>query len=390
MKFRLFDSENNELILRAKSEFEAVQMARQRSFKLSRIEPFINHKIHTLSTKEKIFLFHQFALLLNAGLSINELCQSLVSAFRQKNVREFLKALQSALQSGQKLSLAFASMGFKPSESALIKMGESTGNLGFVFEKFAKIEEQNLKFKKQIKKALAYPCFVFLSLVAAFCVMILFVIPQFEAIFLDFGAPLPLITRLLLASYQFLSEFYLILLCAFSLLCLIFVLFYRHLKGFQFFIHALLLKLPLIKNMIFYSQNAVFFEIFALLFQSGTPLLDALNLARDSLSNLYLKHKISKIISLCQSGVSVETAFRKAGIYDEFVLAMLAAAMKSSRLDLMSEKIARYFESKQEDLNALFTALLEPLMTLLVCALVLILALGIFLPLWQLNEVVKL
>lgn len=390
MKFRLFDNAQNELIMCASSEFQAVNKARKKGFKLVKIEPLNLISKHNLSQKEKIFLFYQFALLLGAGLSFVQICADLTHAFSSKNVQIFLKNLQSALQSGQSLSFAFSTLGFKSSEIALIKMGENTGNLSFVFEKLANIEEQNLKYQKQIKKALAYPAFVLLSLILAFCVMILFVIPQFEQIFTEFNATLPFITRFLLATYAFLKEFYFFIILIFLVLVLVFTLFYRHFRSFKFLVHTLFLKVPLVKNLIFYSQNSIFFEIFGLLFKSGVNVIDTLNLAKSSFNNLFLERKIRRVISLCQSGISLEEAFKRINIYDAFVLAMLKTAMKSSKLDVMSEKIASYFKSKQEDLNALFIAFLEPLMTLLVCILVLVLALGIFLPLWQLNEVINL
>lgn len=388
MKFKLSDDKENILYIRAKDEFEAIKKARKQHFNIKQITALTQAKHHNLKPKELIFLFKQFSILLDVGMSFLQICEQLKTSFKQKNIQIFLKNIQSSLQSGQSLSLAFSNHGFKKNEVALIKMGENTANLAFVFEQLATLTQQKLQYKKQLQKALSYPCFVFMSLIIAFCVIVLFVIPKFEQIFLEFGANLPFITRVLLQSYDFLNNYHLILITLFAIFCLIFMLFYHHIKTFKLFIHSLLMRTPIVSSLIFYSQNAVFFKIFSLLIHSNIPLIKALNLAQSSFSNLYLEQKIKLIQKHCKSGLSLELAFEKVKIYDNFVLSMIKTAMNSSKLDFMSEKIANYFELKQEDLNSLFITMLEPFMTLLVCVLVLILALGIFLPLWQLNEIV--
>ena len=129
--------------------------------------------------------------------------------------------------------------------------------------------------------------------------------------------------------------------------------------------------------------------LFSILIKSGVTVSKALKLAQSSFDNIYLKQKCQKIAEFCEQGLSLDEAFKKIALFENIVLGMISVAMKSAKLDLMSEKISYYYESKSADLTQSLFSLLEPLMTLVVGILVLFLALGIFLPMWELNQSIQ-
>ncbi|TKX30239.1 type II secretion system F family protein [Campylobacter sp. MIT 12-5580] len=375
------------LIIKAQNKLKAQDELRAKGFNVLHIEEF---RYFDLSLKPQILalLFKELSLLLGAGVSVSLAFKELKAHHKDTKIKLFLTRILQALQSGQSLNIAFENSGFAfdRAELALIKMGENTGDLSSVFLRLCELREKSLNNTKRLKKALAYPLFVFVSLIVVFCALMLFVVPEFKLIFDDFELELPFITRFMLAIYNFLQDFFVPLLVLCCVFLIFFVYLYKKNHDFAYFNHALLLKIPFFSKLIFYNQNTHFFMIFALLLQSALPLQHSLKLARMSLSNLFLQEKFQKLDELCEQGLRLDEAFKRLALFEPIVLSMLAVAMKSSKLHEMSAKIAEYYELKQNHIMDTFLLLLEPLMTLFVAVLVLFLALGIFLPMWELNS----
>lgn len=391
--YEITAQDGTSLIIKAQNKFIAQKMAHQKGIKIAHISEFSTHT-RAFSGRKKLtsanlaLLFKEISLLLEAGISLQQALNELCNNSEHKNTTLFLKRLANALQSGQSVSSAFENSGFAfdKSELALIKMGENTGDLSFVFARLALLREKHLANTKKLKKALSYPVFVFCTLIFAFCALMFFVVPQFQGIFDEFNIALPFITRLLLESYTFLATFYPLILgtmALFILLCLL-----GH-KSFATTADKFIIKMPLFGKLIFYHQSVHFFLVFSILLKSGISVSKALNLAKSTFSNAFLVKECEKISEFLAQGLCLDDAFKKVGVFENLVVGMLSVAMKSAKLDTMSEKIALYYEAKNDDLIDTLLRILEPLMTLFVAILVLFLALGIFLPMWELNQSIK-
>lgn len=374
-------------ILKAKNINAAQAMALRQNLQILSLKEL--KKQARIKINDTLFcaFFKEFALLLNAGLSIKE-ALSLMSESSSRVLREVAKELNVNLNLGQSLSVAFSNLALNLSlsELSLIKMGEKTGNLAYIFSQIAELRTKLILNKKRFKKAIHYPCLVFLALFGAFLFLMFFVVPEFLDIFESLGANLPLMTQILLGIYVFLSENYLLLICILAGFLSGFILMYKRSVKFAFWVDLMLLKLPFFSRFILYHQNYYFFMIFSLLLQSGNSLSHAFHLASSSVKNHYIKEKFKHINTSLEQGLELSLAFKKAGIFDELVISLLHSAMKSGTLDTLSAKIAHFYEEKQEDFIEIFLKFLEPLMTLLVGILVLFLALGIFLPMWKLSS----
>ncbi|MCR2039051.1 type II secretion system F family protein [Campylobacter helveticus] len=374
-------------ILKAKNLNTAQAMALKQNLQILSLKEL--KKQSKVKINDMLFcaFFKEFALLLNAGLSVKE-ALNLMGESSVKSLRGVLRELSANLNSGQNLSQAFSnlSLNLNLSELSLIKMGEKTGNLALIFSQIAELREKLILNKKRFKKAIHYPCMVFVALFGAFLFLMFFVVPEFLELFESLGANLPFITQVLLSFYMFLSAYYLPLIFGFVGFLSVFVLAYKKSEKFAFLVDFMLLKLPFFSRFILYNQNYYFFMIFSLLLQSGNALSHAFELASSSVENQFLKEKFRQIHLSLEQGLELSLAFKKAGIFDELVISLLHSAMKSASLDNLSAKIAHFYEEKQEDLLDKFLHFLEPLMTLLVGILVLFLALGIFLPMWELSS----
>lgn len=390
-KYKISTQNGKTLIIKAKNKLIAQKLAHNKGVKITNIQELYTQGFSftkKLKSTDLALFFKELALLLESGISLQQALNELYENSDEKQMKIFLNRLTQSLKSGLNLSTTFENSGFyfDKSELTLIKMGENTGDLGFVFSKLCHLREKSLDNAKRLKKALSYPIFVFLTLIIAFCALMFFVVPQFKSIFDEFDIALPLITRLMLNSYDFLHTFYPLILFITAFFLMILFLLYKSSTAFVHLIHSLVLKLPVFSKLIFYHQNVRFFLVFSMLLKSGVSAIKALELAKSSFENNYLERKCQKIIEFCEQGLSLDEAFRKVNLFENIVLGMLCVAMKSAKLDFMSEKISHYYEGKAGDLMESFLRFLEPLMTLVVAILVLFLALGIFLPMWELNK----
>lgn len=383
--------DSSTLIIKAKNKFIAQKLAHQKGVRIAHIseletQAFKGRK--KLTSANSALLFKELSLLLGAGISLQQALSELCENSEHKNTALFLKRLANALKSGQNLSQAFENSGFAfdKSELALIKMGENTGDLAFVFTRLSALREKRVANAKKLKKALSYPAFVFCTLIFAFCALMFFVVPQFQSIFDEFELNLPLITRTMLAIYGFLASFYPLILALLALCALLCLVFY---KNFKLFADKFIIKMPIFGRFVFYHQSIHFFLVFSMLLKSDISVSKALNLAKSTFSNAFLAKQCDKISEFLEQGLSLDEAFKKVGIFENLVVGMLSVAMKSAKLDMMSEKITQYYEAKSDDAIDTLLRVLEPLMTLFVAILVLFLALGIFLPMWELNQSIK-
>ncbi len=342
-----------------------------------------------ISSENFILFFKELALLSEVGLSIKECLKELLKT--HKNFSKILNELSENLDLAHSLSKAFenSQLGLNLGELSLIKMAENTGKLGEIFTQIAELREKSLQNQKRLKKAMRYPLIVLVSVCAAFLFLMFFVVGEFEALFENLGVTLPLITEIMLGIYRFLKEYYLVLFVLLLCVLTLFFLLYKRLYPFALFCDFFLLRLPFISRFVLYNQNYYFFIIFSLLLKSGIPTSKAFEIAYSSIKNKALFLKFKDIQKALSTGVNLALAFEKAGVFEPVVVSMLGVAMKSAKLEFLSKEIARIYESKQEEFMEKFIAFLEPLMTLIVGILVLFLALGIFLPLWELSSGAK-
>lgn len=214
-----------------------------------------------------------------------------------------------------------------------------------MFSQISKLREKSLESQKQLKKAFRYPTLVFLSIIGAFLFLMLFVVPNFKDLFENLGASLPFITHVMLEIYIFLDDYGIF--CIFLLLFLLLCLFYL-IKIFilLLFLAIFIFKIPLISRLIIYNQNYYFFMVFSLLLKNGISISKAFDLAIIGLENKFLIFQYKKLFSFIDSGFELSRAFKKIDIFDSLVFSMLSVAMKSGRLEVLSEEIAKYYQQK--------------------------------------------
>lgn len=380
----LKNNQNYTKTIKAENLNIAQAKALSKNWKIIDIKEIQKSNFQRLKDENFILFFKELALLCEVGLSVQEAIRELYLMHSCKIMKKILDNLILA----QNLNQAFenANFGLNRAELALIKTAEKTGKISEVFSQISKLREKSLETQKQLKKAFRYPTLVFLSIIGAFLFLMLFVVPNFKDLFENLGASLPFITHVMLEIYIFLDDYGIFCIFLFVIFIVMLILAYKNFHSFAFSCDFLFLKIPLISRLIIYNQNYYFFMVFSLLLKNGISISKAFDLAIIGLENKFLIFQYKKLFSFIDSGLELSQAFRKIDIFDSLVFSMLSVAMKSGRLEVLSEEIAKYYQQKSENLMDRFLIFLEPMMTLFVPLLVLFLALGIFLPMWELSS----
>jgi len=352
-------------------------LAEKNALKLSWPTPRVN-------LTDLIMFSRQMYSLMRAGIPIIRAIHGLADSTASKALRVVMLDLTEQLERGRALSVAMGSHPkvFSRLMISLVHVGENTGRLDESFAQLAAYYEQELETRRQIKQATRYPFFVLLALVVALVLLNIFVIPQFAAMFKKFNAELPWSTQLLIGmSDGFIHYWPLMLLsCAALLLWL-----WRYLQtpAGRLRWSALKLRLPLVGSIINRATLGRYSRSFALMLRSGVPLTTALTLVADAVDNEHMAGLIREMRRNIERGDSLVRVSAQSGLFTPLVLQMLAVGEETGQMDDMLHEVALFYEREVAfDLRSL-TARIEPILITVVAVMVLILALGIFTPMWD-------
>lgn len=248
--------------------------------------------------------------------------------------------------------------------------------------------EQELETRKRIKSAMRYPLFVLSAIALAMVVLNIFVIPKFASMFARFGVELPWVTKLLLGTSNFFVDFWPLLLGLVLVATLGFSHWRRSEKGELIWDHWRL-RFPIVGSIVNRAQLSRFSRTFALMTRAGVPLNQGVGLAAEALGNRYLETRLAEMKSAIESGASIAATATQIGVFTPLVQQMLAVGEETGQIDDLLLEVADFYDREVDyDLRTL-TARIEPILLMLVAGMVLILALGIFLPMWNIYDVAR-
>lgn len=337
-----------------------------------------------ISLPELIMFSRQMCSLMRAGIPIIRAIHGLADSTGSAALRAVLLDLTEQLERGRALSVAMASHPrvFSRLIISLVHVGENTGRLDEAFAQLAAYFEQELETRRQIRQATRYPFFVLLALVVALVLLNIFVIPQFAAMFKKFNAELPWSTQLLIGMSDGFVNYWpwMLLSCAAVTFWL-----WRYLQtpAGRLRWSLLKLRLPLVGSIINRATLGRYSRSFALMLRSGVPLTTALTLVADAVDNDYMAGLIREMRRNIERGESLVRVSAQSGLFTPLVMQMLAVGEETGQMDDMLQEVALFYEREVAfDLRAL-TAKIEPVLITVVAVMVLILALGIFTPMWD-------
>ncbi len=336
-----------------------------------------------------ILLFsRQIHTLLKAGVPIIRALNGLQDSATNPAMKEVIRDVRESLEGGRELSASLARHPkvFTPFYLSMVRVGEATGLLDEIFLRLFEHMEFERYMREQVTSALRYPMFVVIAMAAAIVVVNLFVIPAFAKVFQGFGAELPLMTRILLGFSNFMITWWPALLI--GLVAGIFA--FRSwvaTRGGRMQWEALVLRLPIAGKIVRKAAMARFARSFALGMRSGVPIMQALTNSSQTVDNSYIGAKIEGMRDTVERGESVLRSAIASGFFSPVVLQMLAVGEESGALDDMMEEVGEMYQREVEYELKTLGQQIEPILIVCLGALVLVLALGIFLPMWDLGKV---
>lgn len=341
-----------------------------------------------ITTLDVMMFSRQMYTLLKAGIPIMKALDGLASTTQNKALAKVIMDLQSSLDGGRELSAAMQMHPtiFNRFYVNMVRVGETTGLLDQVFERMFHHLEFERFMRDQIKAALRYPTFVIIAMAVALAVVNLFVIPAFAKVFATMGSDLPILTKALLAFSNFSITYWPVLLAI-----LIFGFW-----GFKFYTNTangkmawdtFKLKIPIAGKINQKGSMARFARSYALAGKSGVAITQTLNLVEQTVDNAFIASKVGQMLDGVKRGESILQTAKNTGVFNPMVLQMIAVGEESGSLDDLMEEVADMYQRDVEYEIKTLGAQIEPVMIVFLGALVLVLALGIFLPIWDLGSV---
>lgn len=277
---------------------------------------------------------------------------------------------------------------FSPLFVSMINVGENTGRLDQALLQLANYYEQEVETRKRIKTAMRYPTFVISFITLAMFILNLKVIPQFTTMFSRFGVELPLPTRILIGMSNFFVNYWMVMIGAIVALLFAFRTWINTRRGAETW-DKFRLRMPIVGGIVNRAQLARFSRTFSLMLKAGVPLNQSLSLSAEALENKFLENRILKMKSEIEAGTSVSVTAANANIFTPLVLQMIAVGEETGRIDELLLEVADFYDREVDYELKTLTARIEPILLTLVAGMVLVLALGIFLPMWGMLDALK-
>lgn len=344
-------------------------------------------KRRAIAIEDVLIFSRQMYTLNKAGIPILRAFAGLESSAEKPAMVEVLRDVRASLDQGRDMatSLARHPKVFGPFYVAMVRVGEMTGRLTEVFLRLAEHLEFERDVRARIKQALRYPTFVIIAMLIAMVIINLFVLPVFAKVFAGFNTQLPLITRGLLGFSTWTITWWPVM-AALVAAGVVLVRSYLHTPQGRYNWDRRKLRLPIVGSIILKSTLARFARSFALSSQSGVPLVQALTVVAQTVDNAYIGARIEQMRDGIERGESISRCAAATGVFTPVVLQMMSVGEETGELDALLFEIAEMYERDTDyAIKGLSTAI-EPVLLVFIGVLVLFLALGVFLPLWNLGQ----
>ena len=335
---------------------------------------------------ELLLFSRQMYALLKAGVPIMRALAGLQESATNPAFREVLRDIRESLDNGRPLSTSMQRTGvFSAFYVAMVYVGETTGKLEEIFLRLYNHLEFQEFMRNQVKSALRYPIFVMIAMMVAIVVINLFVIPAFAKVYAGFNAQLPLLTRMLIGFSEFMVATWWL-----QALILIAAIFgcrsYVNSESGRYKWDRMKMRIPVAGKIVLKATMARFARSLALAIRSGVPIVQGLTLVAQTVENAFVARQIDRMRDGVERGESVLRTASHAGIFTPVVLQMVMVGEESGALDDMMQEIADIYQREVEYELKTLGAQIEPILIIGLGILVLILALGVFLPIWDLGQ----
>jgi MSHA biogenesis protein MshG len=340
-----------------------------------------------VSYTDVLLYSRQMFTLLKAGVPIMGALKGLEDSTDNKRFAEVVRDVRESLDTGREMSASLARHPdvFSQFYTSMVSVGEQTGRLEEVFLRLFEHLEFEKFMREQIKAALRYPSFVIATMGVAIVVINIFVIPAFAKVYQGFKTELPLMTKVLIGFSNFMADNWYFILAAFIGLIFAFRAWTGSARGRMQWDH-IKLRIPIAGPIVLKATLARFARSFSMAFRSGVPVTSALAMVAGTVDNVFVADRINRMREGVERGESILRTARDAKVFTPVVLQMIAVGEESGALDDLTSEIADLYQREVEYEIKNLSAQIEPILIVALGVMVLILALGVFLPIWDLGN----
>ncbi|RLA76971.1 MAG: type II secretion system F family protein [Epsilonproteobacteria bacterium] len=346
-----------------------------------------------IDVNDKISTIRQIAVMTDAGIAINDTLIDVAKSTMNPQLKEMYNVISNDINAGKNLSDSFEQFTeeFGHVAVAMTKLGERTGNISGAYHTLADMLENLRNNTAKFKKAIRAPMITLTAMGIAFTILIMVVVPKFKEIFDKFKTELPLPTRILLALEHGLSNYGLYIIAAIFVGVYSLLHFYKSSKDFKYLIDKILIhpRFYLINKVVFLSTMYTYTLVFGELIRAGIPVSEALDTSVGMVTNSAMKVKLEAVNANIGRGMSLAESFDKTGMFENMLLQMIKAGEAGGQLDAMMVKVTEYYNMQFQDIIDNLSTYIEPIMMFFIAGLVLLMALGIFMPMWDLGKAAK-
>ncbi|OBR72593.1 type II secretory pathway protein [Xanthomonas arboricola] len=343
-----------------------------------------------ITPKDIAFFSRQMATMMKSGVPIVGSLEIIGEGHKNPRMKKMVGQIKSDIEGGSSLHEAISKhpVQFDELYRNLVKAGEGAGVLETVLDTVASYKENIEALKGKIKKALFYPAMVIAVALIVSAILLIFVVPQFEEVFKSFGAELPAFTQMIVNSSKFMVSYWwlIVIVLGGSIVGSIFA--YKRSLRMQHGMDRLILKVPVIGQIMHNSSIARFSRTTAVTFKAGVPLVEALSIVAGATGNKVYEEAVLRMRDDVSVGYPVNMSMKQVNIFPHMVIQMTAIGEEAGALDAMLFKVAEYFEQEVNNAVDALSSLLEPMIMVFIGTIVGGMVIGMYLPIFKLGAVV--
>lgn len=343
-----------------------------------------------ITAKEIAIFSRQLATMMKSGVPIVQSLEIIAGGQKNVKMQKMVDDLRSNIAGGSSIYEAMSKypVQFDELYRNLVRTGEAAGVLETVLDTIATYKENLEALKGKIKKALFYPTMVIAVAIIVSAILLIYVVPMFEDVFKGFGAELPAFTQLIVSASRFMVSWWwlILLVVAGGITGMIF--FFKRSPQFQHFVDRMVLRIPIIGQIMHNAAIARFSRTLATTFKAGVPLVEALDTVAGATGNMVYEKAVHRIKSDVSVGYQVNMAMKQVNLFPHMVVQMTAIGEEAGALDTMLFKVAEFYEQEVNNAVDALSSLIEPLIMVFIGVIVGSMVIGMYLPIFKLAAVV--
>lgn len=344
----------------------------------------------TITPKEIAFFSRQLATMMKSGVPIVTSLEIIEGGQKNVRMKKMVESIRYDIESGSSLSEAISKhpVQFDELYRNLVRAGESAGVLETVLDTIASYKENIETLKGKIKKALFYPAVVIAVAILVSAVLLIFVVPQFEGVFKQFGADLPAFTKLIVAASRFMVSYWWAVFGTLFAVVFGFLFFKKRSVALQHFLDRAVLKIPVVGQIMHNSSIARFSRTLAVTFKAGVPLVEALDTVAGATGNTVYEKAVYRVRDDVAVGYPLNMSMKQVNLFPHMVIQMTAIGEEAGALDAMLFKVAEYYEEEVNNAVDALSSLIEPMIMIFIGGVVGAMVVGMYLPIFKLAAAI--